>query len=153
MRYEISKNINMGISNRLRNLFGRHSSSKKNLKHVILNSPLWLIAGFIIFILSFSAFLRITWQKMEIQGQIDKLKNEAERLETDNKDLTGYLDYFASESFKEREMRLKLNLQKPDERVIIISREENKTKTETSVTSGDKPEMLSNMKKWWKYFF
>lgn len=134
-------------------LFGRRSSGNKNLKHVILNSPLWLIVGFIVFIFAFSAFIRITWQKMEIQGQIDKLKNEAERLEADNKDLTGYLDYFASESFKEREMRLKLNLQKPDEQVIIISREENKSKTEVPLQSDDKSQIISNMKKWWKYFF
>lgn len=133
--------------------FGRQSSGKRSLKLVILNSPLWLIAGFIIFIFSFSAFLRITWQKIEIQGQINKLKQEAERLETDNKDLIGYLDYFASESFKEREMRLKLNLQKPDERVIIISREEDKSKPEASAPTNDKPQIIFNMKKWWNYFF
>lgn len=137
----------------MRGSFGRQSSGKKNLRLVILNSPIWLIIGFLIFIFVFSAFLRITWQKMEIQGQIDKLKNEAERLETDNKDLTGYLDYFASESFKEREMRLKLNLQKPDERVIIISREEDKSKKEAPASLDDKSQMLSNMKKWWEYFF
>jgi len=135
------------------NLFGRHSSGKRNLKLIILNSPLWLIIGFIVFVFAFSAFLRITWQKMQIQGQIDKLKSEADRLEADNKDLTGYLDYFASESFKEREMRLKLNLQKPDERVIIISREENKSQTETPAPADDKTQMLSNIREWWNYFF
>lgn len=134
-------------------LFGRQSSGKKNLKYIILNSPVWLVVGFAIFIFAFSAFLRITLQKMEIQSQIDKLKSEAERLETDNKDLTGYLDYFASESFKEREMRLKLNLQKPDERVIIISREENKAKEEDPVPMNDRSQMISNIKKWWEYFF
>lgn len=137
----------------MKDFFGRQSSGKRNLKLIILNSPLWLIIGFIIFIFSFSAFLRITWQKMEIQGQIDKLKSEAERLEADNKDLTAYMDYFASESFKEREMRLKLNLQKPDERVIIISREENKPKEEIIVPKDDKSQMMSNVKKWWEYFF
>lgn len=136
----------------MRGSFGRQSSGKKNLRFIILNSPVWLIIGLLIFVFVFSAFLRITWQKMEIQGQIDKLKNEAERLETDNKDLTGFLDYFASESFKEREMRLKLNLQKPDERVIIISREEDKSKEEMSAPLDDKSQMLSNMKKWWEYF-
>ncbi len=134
-------------------LFGNQSSGKRNYKLIILNSPIWLIAGFIIFIFIFSAFLRITWQKMEIQKQIDNLKNEAERLESDNKDLTGYLDYFASESFKEREMRLKLNLQKPDERVIIISREENKTKEEIAAPANDKSQIISNLKKWREYFF
>lgn len=138
----------------MKSLFGAKPSGKRSFKLIILNSPLWLIVGFVIFIFAFSAFLRITWQKMEIQGQIDKLKKEAERLETDNKDLTGYLDYFASESFKEREMRLKLNLQKPDERVIIISREEDKTKNETpSAPVDDKSRMLSNIREWWNYFF
>lgn len=137
----------------MRGSFGRQSSGKKKLRLVILNSPVWLIIGFLIFVFVFSAFLRITWQKMEIQSQIDELKKEAERLETDNKDLTGYLDYFASESFKEREMRLKLNLQKPDERVIIISREEDKTREEAPAPLDDKSQILSNMKKWWDYFF
>lgn len=90
---------------------------------------------------------------MEIQKETDKLKKEAERLEVDNKDLAGYLDYFASESFKEREMRLKLNLQKPDERVIIISREENQTREESVASKDDKSWMLSNLNKWWNYFF
>jgi hypothetical protein len=120
---------------------------------VILNSPLWLVVGFVMFVFAFSAFLRITMARMEIQGQIDKLKSEAERLETDNRDLTGYLDYFASESFKEREMRLKLNLQKPDERVIIISREESKSKEEIADPANDKTQVISNIKKWWEYFF
>lgn len=137
----------------MKNSFENRSSGKRNFKLMILNSPLWLIAGFIIFVFAFSAFLRITWQKMEIQGQIDKLKSEAERLETDNKELAGYLDYFASESFKEREMRLKLNLQRPDERVIIISREENRSKEEEPVLQNDKSQMMSNIKKWWEYFF
>lgn len=134
-------------------LFGRRHSGNKNLKHSILHSPLWLMIGFGIFIFTFSAFLKITWQKIEIQGQIDKLKNEAERLEANNKDLTGFLDYFESESFKEREMRLKLNLQKPDERVIIISRDEVKSKKEVSEAQDDKAQMISNIRKWWKYFF
>lgn len=137
----------------MRNTFWHHSLGRRSAKSIILNSPFWLIAGIIILVLSLSAFLRVALQKMEIQGEIDKLKNEAERLETDNKDLAGYLDYFASESFKEREMRLKLNLQKPDERVIIISREENKSKEKIPVPKGDKSQMISNIKKWWNYFF
>lgn len=137
----------------MKDLFGRHSSGKRNFKLAVFNSPIWLIIGFIVFIFVFSAFSRIVWQKIEIQRQIDKLKNEAERLEIDNKDLTGYLDYFASESFRERELRLKLNLQKPDERVIIVSREENNSKEETSAPAGDNSQALSNMKKWREYFF
>lgn len=143
----------MRISNGLISLFGRQSSGKRSLKFVILNSPLWLIIGFIVFIFAFSAFLKITWQKMEIQGQIDKLKNEAERLETDNKYLADFVDFVASESFKEREMRLKLNLQKPDERVMIISREENKPKEEMPAPADDKFQALSNIREWWDYFF
>lgn len=137
----------------MKSLFGRHSFGKRSFKMIILNSPLWLIVGFLILIFIFSAFLRVAWQKIEVQGQIDKLKNETERLEADNKILTGYLDYFASESFKEREMRLKLNLQKPDERVIIISREENKSKEEAPAPADDGSRILSNIKEWWDYFF
>ncbi len=137
----------------MRNFFRQKTSVKKGLKALISNSPLWLIIGFIILIFTSSAFLRITWQKMEIQEEIDKLKKEAERLEADNKYLTDSLDFFASESFKEREMRLKLNLQKPDERVIIISREENKSKDETIAPNNDKSKIFSNMKKWRDYFF
>jgi len=137
----------------MRRFLKRQFSGKKNFKLMILNSPFWLVIGFIIFIFAFSAFLKITWQKIEIQGQIDKLKKEAERLETDNKYLIDSLDFFASESFKEREMRLKLNLQKPDERVIIISRDENRSKEEIPASADDKSQMLANIKKWREYFF
>ncbi|MBU4338102.1 hypothetical protein KKB43_02070 [Patescibacteria group bacterium] len=137
----------------MRRFLKRQFSGKKNFKLMILNSPFWLVIGFIIFIFAFSAFLKITWQKIEIQGQIDKLKKEAEMLETDNKYLIDSLDFFASESFKEREMRLKLNLQKPDERVIIISRDENRSKEEIPASADDKSQMLANIKKWREYFF
>lgn len=133
----------------LQNSFAKKSSSKWGL----FKSSLWLMAGFTVLLFVFSAFLRITLQKMAIQRQIDELKRDKEKFEANNKDLAGLLDYFASESYKEREMRSKMSLQKPGEQAIIISREKNKPGENISAPETDGSAKLSNFKKWWNYFF
>lgn len=129
-----------------------HFAKKKSSNYSILKSSVWLVIGIVILGLVLSAFIRITLQKAAIQRQIDELKAEKEKLESNNNDLAGLLDYFASESYKEREMRLKLNMQKPGERVVIISRPEDKTGQDISSESGESSSVSSGFKKWWNYF-
>lgn len=126
---------------------------KSNFKSRLFASPVWLIPGAIILILIFSSYLRVAFQKAAIQKELAILAREKEKLETNNKDLAGLLDYFASESYKEREMRIKLDLQKPGEQVIIISQEgENVSSGNSSDAAGDNSR-FANLKKWWNYFF
>lgn len=138
----------------MKKYFSRKSLDSKGPLARLLGSGIFLALGLIISVFIFSGFLKITWQKTEIQREIDKLKTEAGKLEADNKYFSDILDYVGSESFKEREMRLKLNLQKEGEKVIIISDESEKIKAEQGTAKENADTAVKpNYKKWWDYFF
>lgn len=133
--------------------FHKSSDSKRPLAR-LLGSGIFLAIALVISVFIFSGFLKITWQKIEIQREIDKLKTETGKLEADNKYLSEILDYIGSDSFKEREMRLKLNLQKEGEKVIIIYDENGALKTgQNSAKESENSANRQNYKKWWDYFF
>lgn len=129
------------------------SKRKSESKIKIFNSPIWLILGVVILVLVSSSYLKIVLQKAAIQKEISNLIAEKEKLESNNKDLASLLDYFASESYKEREMRLKLGMQKPGEHVVIISQEGEKVTQGESAAASKDTSRFSNLKKWWNYFF
>ncbi len=131
----------------------KFSGNKKPLAR-ILGSGIFLAAGLAVAALIFSGFLKVTWQKMAIQKEVNKLKTEKEKLETDNRYLADILDYISSDSFKEREMRLKLNLQKEGEKVIIIYDENGRVNLEENATGvSEGSDSKPNYKKWRDYFF
>lgn len=103
-------------------------------------------------LLTGSSYIRAVIQRSEIQAEIDRLKAEKEKYEANNSDLSGLLDYFASESYKEREMRLKLNMQKPGEKVIIISHPEEAEVRDSASKPGEDTSFFSNIAKWKEYF-
>lgn len=129
------------------------SNKKSNFKFRFFSSLAWLIPGAIILIFISSSYLKVAFQKATIQKELAILAREKEKLETNNKDLAGLLDYFASESYKEREMRLKLDLQKPGEHVIIISQEGENVSSVNSPEGTKDNSRFANLKKWWNYFF
>lgn len=139
--------------NKISNGVTGFSDKKSNFKFGIFGSPVWLMSGAIILIFIFSSYLKVAFQKAAVQRELAILADEKAKLETNNKDLAGLLDYFASESYKEREMRLKLSMQKPGEHVIIISQEgENVSPVNSSAGAGNSSR-FANLKKWWNYFF
>lgn len=91
---------------------------------------------------------KVTIKRYTIKKEINELKAEAERLETANLKLTETLNYLQSDFFKEQEARTKLELQKPDEKVIVVTPpKEPEKKIETQKNQE------SNWGRWWKYIF
>lgn len=125
---------------------------KKKLGVSSIKFSLWIVAGIILVLFVGSSYVRAVIKKTEIQKEIDALKMEKEKLEANNSDLSGFLDYFASESYKEREMRLKLNMQKPGEKVVIISQPEENNIRDSVSGVGEDTSFFSNIKKWKEYF-
>lgn len=114
----------------------------------IFSSFIVLILGIIVL-----AFLLRTWGKVimrnyEINKEISRLQTEIENLEKSNKELSQLIEYLQTESFKEREARLRLNLQKLGEKVIVISPPEV-----SEIVKKKEKEKETNFLKWWKYFF
>ena len=105
----------------------------------------------IIFLLLIVALGRESYFNYKTDQEIKTLQKEIERLQKENVEFSQLEKYFQSEEFLEKEARLKLNLIKDGERLIVVKEdEENLTKEE------DKDEKLkntSNFRKWWNYFF
>ncbi|MDP3004320.1 MAG: hypothetical protein Q8N43_02330, partial [Candidatus Azambacteria bacterium] len=67
-------------------------------------------------------------------------------------DLNNLLDYYKNESNLENEARVRLNLKKEGEEVVIIL--PTATSTENDKVSSRKDiENMPNYKQWWYYFF
>jgi cell division protein FtsB len=107
----------------------------------------------------------------DIQTQIDELTAQAEALQAHNLELTELATAFQTESYLEREARLKLGLKKPGETVVIVQEEQGRSistndqgKQNASEVPSSDPRAaltqeqgalmaLANPWKWWYYFF
>jgi cell division protein FtsB len=127
------------------------------MKRNIFVSFLFLLLG-ISGIIAFSYYsYRESKRSSAIDKEIDTLEQEAGKIKKDNKELEGKIAYFETEYFEEDVAKEKLNLQKPDEHVIIIKPspsldtdiEENIEENRDPKDSKDSPNYI----KWWNYFF
>lgn len=97
-------------------------------------------------------------REYEINKEIDSLKEEITRYDKENNDLEKMMEYYNTLSYKEKEARLKLNLQKPGEKTILVdpSNEEaakSEIKMEIKKEAENSLKGETNIKKWWNYFF
>ncbi len=89
--------------------------------------------------------------RYNIETEISTLEQSVLDLEKGNQELTDLIGYLKTPSFQEREVRQKLNLQKPGEFVVVLPEE-------TTVPTDEKAVSVSisragNLLKWWDYFF
>lgn len=127
------------------------TASKAKIKS---NSKI-LPAVFLIIIIVVGAELaQAIRREYEINKEIDSLKEEITRYDKENNDLEKMMEYYNTLSYKEKEARLKLNLQKPGEKTILV---DPPTKTELEMEIKKEVENSlkdqTNIKKWWNYFF
>lgn len=80
-----------------------------------------------------------------------KLQIEIDTLEVENQNLRDLIAYYQTPSFKEKEARRKLGLVKPDEKVVIISKEQPVIKN--PVTPSSEEPKKPNYQLWWQFFF
>lgn len=88
-----------------------------------------------------------TMRKRSIDHQISELQTEADRLEAKRREILKMSERVTSQSFLEREARLRLGLQKPGEKTIIVE------KAPTTHEEGGEGQRANNFFKWWLYFF
>lgn len=114
-----------------------------------------LVLGLIIVALISFAIFKETYRKKQIQKEISSLQAEVERVQKDNASLSDKIAYLGSNDYQEKEAKDKLNLQKPDEQVVII----NPGQAQKQEVQGDESVhqeivvKVSNPEKWWDYFF
>lgn len=104
-------------------------------------------------------FSYITWNEAErssgIDKEIDKLRQEAEKIRSDNQQLQEKISYFETDEFKEKVAKEKLNLQKPEEKVVIVKPspfQENAEEVSDKEHQNQEKE-IENYIKWWNQFF
>ncbi len=143
---------------------GRHTFLSRVIRWKYLS-----VVNVILIVLIGFAFGREFFRSYEIQKQIHQLQAQADALSARNISLSELQTAIQTQSFIEREARLKLGMKKPGEDVVIIPEEKkDEVKSgDSSLSTGpnssdplglvmndstEKPK-IENSTKWWDYFF
>jgi cell division protein FtsL len=118
-------------------------------------AAVFFIAGIILAAgISISA-VKEAYRSRTIEKEVNSLKQEAERIQNDNNALQKQIDYYSTSQFVERVSKDKMNMQKPDENVVVVNQGITKQPQvpgeQSEVSKADNNE--SNYKKWWNFFF
>jgi cell division protein FtsB len=125
-------------------------------KHSIL-SKIFLFFGVVALIFIAVAIYKEAYKKRQIQNQIGELQREAEQISRENALTQEKIAYLESQDYKEKEAKDKLNLQSPDENVVIVEQGVVNKEAQKENDSFQAPvplaQQVSNPLKWWNYFF
>lgn len=97
-------------------------------------------------------------KKKEVESEIQRLKNENSALAENKNELYNLINYYQDKNFLEKEARRRLNLQKPDEKaVVVIDKRENKELPANAVSAAPNifgaKKSLPNIYKWFNLIF
>lgn len=106
------------------------------------------ILGIIFLILLSVAIVKDLMRRIKIEQSISSLEKQIKKEEKRNKYLSKLLEFLNESSFKEKEARLKLGMQKPGEKVFIIVPSPSGSSEEKEKQTSSK----SNIQKWLEYF-
>ena len=109
-----------------------------------------LAVGFLLYSTS-----KVVYRDHKIEKEIEQLKADSERIKNDNRVLQDRIAYFETSEFQERVAKEKLNMQKPDEGVVVIKQSRDGEQQE-EVQENVLPQQENNRPtylKWWDYFF
>jgi len=136
------------------------AQSSKSLIKKIFSSKVFLFLAILSLIALAINVGRESYRKHQLTKEIEKLEASIDRLEGRNQQLSDLMGYFSEESFLEKEARIKLNLQKPGEQVVIFSGlngQNDKEQLPNSQANGQSnrevSDLTANCWKWWEYFF
>ncbi|MCD6149821.1 septum formation initiator family protein [bacterium] len=115
-----------------------------------------ILAGVILAIFIIYISMKEIQRGRQIESEIETLRKEAEEIETSNHNLQEKISYFATQEFQERAAKEKLNLQKSDEKVVIVkpsvSREIIEENSADNIEENTEKE-IPNYLKWYNQFF
>lgn len=141
-----------------------YHSYNSGFKHVCLfvdtsdkmtkSAPSWffIFVLFLILVGIIVAFGKESYRNYQLSKEVADFKGEIEILKKKNEILSNLLDYFSSEKSLEKEARLKLNLVREGEKLVVISPQE-KINAENQFSEGVQKKHFSNFRKWLAYLF
>lgn len=141
-----------------------NQNDHKNIIRRLFGSKFFLFLASFILIALMISLGRESYRKYQLNKEIEGLRTDIEQLEGRNRQLADLTKYFEDESYLEKEARLKLNLKKPGEKVVILPSDSDilgtsEKKTSQEQVNRDKDESIgkieetANYWKWWEYFF
>jgi len=133
----------------------QHSQPKRTIRKLLGSKIFLFLVALILIVLVINLF-RESYRKYQLAKEIDNLESEIERLEGKNQHLADMMGYFNEESYLEKEARLKLNLKKPGEKVVVLfegSENAEERLEEARESQTDTSDQTANYWKWWEYFF
>jgi cell division protein FtsB len=130
----------------------------------ILSWRFLFVVNFVVIILLSLSLGKEVVRNSTIQSEIESLQVQAAELADENSQISELQSALQSESYIEREARLKLGMKKPGESVVVIQDEGSiLTSGGTMIDSSDplglvitddvSQQHLANHTKWWYYFF
>lgn len=140
------------------------NKNKKNFVHrLIVDKKFLTFLGLVIIILICIPLVKNISNRYRINNEIKELKKEIINLESKNSNFKDLISYLESDQFVEEQARLKLNLKKEGENVVVIENGSSKSEHDLATTSSifnipglakaNLTEIINNSQKWWKYFF
>lgn len=125
--------------------------TKKKFSFVVI----FFVAGIILAIFISTNAVREAYRSRRIENEVAGLKQEAKRIENENKQLTERIAYFETSEFQEKVAKEKLNLQKLDENVVVVNRgiKKEEVSGQEQIRTDDDQLDIPNYLKWWNFFF
>jgi cell division protein FtsB len=124
----------------------------------LLSSRTFLLINLLVLAFLVFSFSREFLRDYSLRQEIAELEAEEADLKSENSDLAALMDSIQTETYIEREARLKLGLVKPGENVIVLpdSSIVGPGGAAGVLAAPPAPEDLAavaNPRKWWYYFF
>lgn len=125
----------------------------------LLRQRVVLAINLALFLFLALSFGREVWRNNQVQKTIAELEEQSRALEARNVEIARINAQLESETFLEREARLRLGLVKPGERVFILNEEGSQEATAETIGAVDAREIPeaalpeSNFSRWYWYFF
>jgi cell division protein FtsL len=116
---------------------------------------IFFIAGVTLAVFITVSAVRESYRSRTIEQEVENLKQEAQRIENENKELTDKIAYLETPEFQEKIAKEKLNMQKQDESVIVVKPGVDKQSQVSGAPDETvQPEQsVENYQKWWNFFF
>ena len=139
--------------------------SKRFNKKIFTKFRIFIIICLVFLIIFITGLIKELFNRFQIDNQIRSLEQEITELDKENMEINSLINTWSTGSQLERQARLKLGLQKSNEKVVLIRRDENENDNNQSVigpdserigniiSPKDKVNDTPNPIKWWRYFF
>jgi len=104
----------------------------------ILSSQLTLIGLVLLFAVMLFELSQIAYKHFETEKEISDYEKEITKLQEQQGQLKELLEFLNTDYFAEREARMKLGMQAPNERMVIVSREQSIEQEQAPVSENDR---------------